>query len=432
MTADLADVTESRDKLPRGSGLAWPPLAEDLKRLYLEQKLSAAKIAKVYGLNYASEKTAESTILHHLKKNGIRRRDAAAHVRKVTDSMVDDWILRYQKGESLKQIAGREVGPVTVFNHLRKRGLKLRDKVEAQISAVKKFQKHSFDGGAFEKGYFLGLARGDLNVKRHGRAVRIRTSSTHPAMIDLVTSILAPYGPVRVRPRLSRLVGYEWSVEAELDFSFKFLLDEAGKVPGENCELEFVRGYLAVLFDAEGSVWLRGDRTFEPRMSFTNKDFQLLSWVQNRLSEFGFHSHLGKPNIEGVRQLQSWRVKEVGLVSKLLRIKHPEKKAKFRLLLSSLSIPERRRRWQSLLEQIEGDRRDFIQLAQAILRERAETASHSQDRPITKMLNNSSRSVVNQHISDRPPQANNSIPSTRAGCPRCAPPSEGAGSPSCS
>ena len=89
--------------------LAWPPLAEDLKRLYLEQKLSASKIATAYGLKYASAKTAESTILYHLKKNGISRRDPAAHIRKVTETMVDEWIVRYQKGESLKQIAGDAV-----------------------------------------------------------------------------------------------------------------------------------------------------------------------------------------------------------------------------------------------------------------------------------------------------------------------------------
>src|ERR1700732_2636923 len=92
--------------------LAWPPLQEDMRRLYLEQGLSASKIARIYGRKYASAKTAESTILYHLKRNGIARRDAAAHVRKVTASMSDEWVARYQKGESLKQIAGDLVNPV--------------------------------------------------------------------------------------------------------------------------------------------------------------------------------------------------------------------------------------------------------------------------------------------------------------------------------
>jgi hypothetical protein len=65
-----------------------------------------------------ARRTAESTVLHHLKRNGITRRDPAAHTRKVTETMVDEWVVTYQKGESLKQIARDVVDPVTVFNHL--------------------------------------------------------------------------------------------------------------------------------------------------------------------------------------------------------------------------------------------------------------------------------------------------------------------------
>ncbi len=66
----------------RRPGLVWPPRKEDLERLYLGERLSASRIARAYGLRYASAKTAESTMLYHLKRNGIPRRDAAAHVRK--------------------------------------------------------------------------------------------------------------------------------------------------------------------------------------------------------------------------------------------------------------------------------------------------------------------------------------------------------------
>jgi hypothetical protein len=159
---------------------AWPPQAEDLRRLYLERKLSASKIATVYGLKYASAKTAESTILYHLKKNGIARRDPADHVRKVTDSMVDEWVRRYQSGESLKQIAGDLVDPVTVFVHLHKRGLQLSDKVEAQIEAVQKHRLSPFRGDMNEKAYLVGLTVGDLYTQRHGRAVRVRLSTNPP------------------------------------------------------------------------------------------------------------------------------------------------------------------------------------------------------------------------------------------------------------
>ncbi|MDA4128565.1 MAG: hypothetical protein OK422_03805 [Thaumarchaeota archaeon] len=48
---------------PTAKEIIWPPTKGDLEELYVRQRLSAAKIAKVYGLNYKSEKTPESTVL---------------------------------------------------------------------------------------------------------------------------------------------------------------------------------------------------------------------------------------------------------------------------------------------------------------------------------------------------------------------------------
>ena len=90
-----------------GPGLEWPPTVEDLRRMYLDERLSAGKIAARYGLKYASPKTAESTILYHLKRNGIPRRDKTEHIRRVTEEMVDEWVKRYEVGESLKGDCGR-------------------------------------------------------------------------------------------------------------------------------------------------------------------------------------------------------------------------------------------------------------------------------------------------------------------------------------
>jgi hypothetical protein len=200
--------------------------------------------------------------------------------------MVDDWIVRYQKGESLKQIAGTSVDPVTVFNHLHKRGLSLRDKVEAQIKAVTRFQKTPFDGSEEDRAYLLGLTRGDLNVAPHGRAIRVKTSSTHPAMIDLVRSLFTPYGPVRIYPHHSRLVGYEWTIETELDQTFRFLLDEKLRAPGTDQSGAVCLAYLAGLFDAEGSLSIAG--TFTPQLSIANADEDMLHWVECFLEKMGF------------------------------------------------------------------------------------------------------------------------------------------------
>jgi hypothetical protein len=221
----------------------------DLRLLYVDQHLSAAKIARAYHLEYANPKTGESTILHWLKKFEITRRDRAEHIRKVTKEMVTEWIRRYQNGESLKQIAGDRVDPVSVFNHLHKRGIKLRDKVEAQIKAVTKHKKRPFSGDLCEKAYLIGLARGDLYVTRHGRAIRVKTGTTHPAMAELFISLFGKYGPVYLYPRKDKLAGFEWSLDSDLDSSFDFLVDIPKDIPRWIVNRKaFLRNYLAGFF----------------------------------------------------------------------------------------------------------------------------------------------------------------------------------------
>jgi hypothetical protein len=252
--------------------------------------------------------------------------------------------------------------------------LHLRDKVEAQITAVTKFQKTPFDGSEEDRAYLLGLARGDLNVARHGRAIRVKTSSTHPAMIDLVAWLFAPHGPVRTYPRNSKLVGYEWTIETEVDHTFGFLLDEKLSTPRIGLSMALCLAYLAGLFDAEGSLWLRDSGRFEPRMSFTNTDLGLLIWVRDTLEKMGFHPHLGLPNADGVRQIQIWRVEEVLKLTRILPVRHPEKKAKARLVTEGLTRPDLAARWDALIAEIKADRIEFIALAECILRERGGTA----------------------------------------------------------
>lgn len=232
--------------------------------------------------------------------------------------------------------------------------------METQIKAVTRFRKFPFDGTERDRAYLLGFARGDLNVKRHGRAIRVKTSSTHPAMIDLVTSLLAPYGPLRVYPRFSKLVGYEWSVEGELDLTFDFLLLHRLSPPGSNEEKGVLLSYLAGLFDAEGSVWLWKGRTFAPRMSFTNKDLSMLDWVRTLLHGLGFHCVQSGPDAKGVYKLNLWRVEEIVKLLKDFPIRHPEKKAKARILLVSRAQRFRcKSLWHELVTELENDRLRF-------------------------------------------------------------------------
>ncbi len=355
-------------------GLTWPPKKEDLERLYLVEKLSASKIAKAYGLNYPSNKTAESTILYHLRKNGIGRRDRAEHIRKVTEEMTSEWVRRYQAGESLRQIAGRLVDSVTVWNHLRKEGTEIRDKVSAQIESATKHSRVSFAGGSDGKAYLRGLTQGDLYVASHGRLIRVKTASTHPAMRDLLKSCFGGYGPLYTSPKRSRLTGFEWAFTFDLDRSFDFLLDH-NVLSSDLAPASFAH-YVAGLFDAEGSITRNSTGWYE--LSITNSDKELLLRVFSGLEELGIYSRLvrhGATELSpggDVWQLRVWRRSDVKLTLEMLPIRHPEKVAKKEIVLAQYLASEAERAgdfeaaWDSLLEGIRAERNAYVKEAERI------------------------------------------------------------------
>jgi hypothetical protein len=355
----------------------WPPTKEDLERLYVEHRLSAARIARIYGLEYASPKTAESTILHHLKRNGIERRDRAEHIRKVTEGMVDEWAKRYQAGESLKKIAGTDSSPVTVFYHLTKRGIRLRDKVAAQIQAVTKHEKRPFAGTESDKWYLIGFALGDLDIVRHGRAIRARTATTHPAMADLFRSLFGRHGFVHFYPRKDKWTGFEWSLEVDLDNSFEFLYFAKKSLVWMADKHENFLSFLAGFIDAEGTIYFH-HKTYgtSPEIQITNTNAQILDAIREELDGLGYHPHthssLQDPTRLGyVRegwklQLSLFRQGEVLRILTALSLRHGEKREKALLalrFLKSTSADAREEiqiQWNTLTARITEEREMFV------------------------------------------------------------------------
>jgi LAGLIDADG-like domain len=368
-------------RIETAANLTWPPTKEDLERLYVDEHLSAMKISKQYGLVYPNPKSGETLILYHLKRHGVSRRDAAEHIRKVTEETVDEWVKRYEAGESLKQIAGEEVNPVTVFNHLRKRGLQLRDKVEAQIKAVTKHPRREFSGDQPDMAYMLGFARGDLWVTTHGRAVRVRGGSTHPAFIELFHELFAGYGKVYLYPKKAKLTDHEWSMDVDLDHSFRFLLErDMSTFEGIMTDTRLFMNYLAGFFDAEGSIFYHrkgNGGAFE--LSISNNDLVLLERIKAHLVLTGYSPTISKVAqtqssrvIQGqpyIWQLRIWRHDEVSAILRNMPLRHSEKTAKRAIALDLPAWPSGEARsqvlirWSALLEKIENEVKDSINQA---------------------------------------------------------------------
>jgi hypothetical protein len=90
--------------------VVWPPTKEDLQRLYVDEKLSAAKIAKVYGLKTGNPRSASFLVTYHLKKHGIERRDRVEELRKETEAAAAAWRAKYPKKECGEQSRPAEEG----------------------------------------------------------------------------------------------------------------------------------------------------------------------------------------------------------------------------------------------------------------------------------------------------------------------------------
>jgi hypothetical protein len=370
---------------PPKQALPWPPKKEDLEKLYLVEKLSAAKIAKVYGLKHKNPKVAESTVLYQLKRNGIPRRDKAELARKVTVAMEVEWIRRYQAGESLKTIAGETVDPVTVWNHLKARGLVLRDKIEAQINAVTKYERKPFGGDKVEKAYMMGLRYGDLHVVGHGRAIRVRVSTTHPAMAELFESVFAPYAYVHRYPRKAELTGYEWSLECDLDKSFDFLVEKLSGTDVNSLAPDEFKAFLAGFFDAEGSLFLHEKFAGKtPEIAIRNTDAALLRIIEQKIRDMRIGSNLAcgeqdpgrfGGNTRGeIWTLSIWRFVSVRLLLEHLPLRHQEKVEKSRIAMrfdappSSPRNADLEQEWERLTRGIEESRNEFIRKAEAALK----------------------------------------------------------------
>jgi hypothetical protein len=231
---------------------------------------------------------------------------------------------------------------------LHKRGFRLRDKVEAQIERVRIHQKRSFLGELLELAYLSGFAVGDLGISRHGRAVRAKLSTTHPAMAVLFRTLFSASGPIYEYPRLNKIVGHQWAFDCDLDSSFEFLLgakrNPMGMVQDEKMFLSFLAGF----FDAEGSLYFhKKGKTGAFELSITNTNLELLQEIAARLTQVGFHSVLRKVRVDRDAAIESgmtnpsefmwritiWRHKDVNRILRTLALRHPEKIVKAKIAL---------------------------------------------------------------------------------------------------
>ena len=271
---------------------------------------------------------------------------------KITKKLLENLYLT-KKMSSLK--IAKKLGSInarTIRKKLKKFGIKTRSLSEALTIKFKKPFLHNLE----EKAYFLGLRAGDFHAKWARKSVRIQTTTTHLAQIDLLKNSFKNYGETRVYLIKNKTRENEWFIYADLDSSFSFLILKPKEIPSwalknKKCFFQFLAAYM----DCEGSWKTQKSHQKHTRFIFKIRtgDSKILKQMKGAMEVLNYHPCLYLDRKKGAEtnygtynqnmfDLSINRREEIiSLAKKLLTLsKHSEKIRKMNFILQN-----RRKKW---------------------------------------------------------------------------------------
>ncbi|MCX6706665.1 MAG: hypothetical protein NT001_00815 [Candidatus Woesearchaeota archaeon] len=176
----------------------------------------------------------------------------------------------------------------TIRKKMEKYGIKRKTVSEALTRKLKK----PFLGNLTEKAYLLGLRAGDFHAKKVRKCIRIQTSTTHLAQIDLLRNSFKEYSQIctyRFRPKEKERKD-EWFIYVDLHHSFDFLLEKPMNIPKWIIEdnASFLN-FLAAYVDCEGNWHLSKSHDKHLRFTFRlrTSDKEILENIKSKFEYFG-------------------------------------------------------------------------------------------------------------------------------------------------
>ena len=263
---------------------------EALEKLYLTKKLSIYKIAKIYNC-------ASSAIYYKLKEYKIKTRP----LKKV---YIDKKTLEYlylQQRQSISQIAKTyNCSSSVILSKIQKYNIKSRNLSEAMT----KYAKKDFLGNAQEKAYIIGFRLGDLNVRqRSDSLISIKTGTTKIEQVELIREVFSNYGHFYVKS-----VKDIFYVECSLNKSFSFLIPKNDKI--ENWIMNSNHNFFAFLAgytDAEGNIGVYDNRA---RYRVGTYDKNILKQIYSKLNKLEIRTTLNLESKKGTNNQNQdfWRI----------------------------------------------------------------------------------------------------------------------------
>lgn len=322
-----------------------------LEELYWKERLSLNQIAQKFGV-------AKGTIKYTMEKFKIPLRSISESIEKFVipkETLVN---LYLKEKMTTAQIAEKlNVSRTTIENKLREYCIPIRSRSERMT----KFPKKSFSGDLQEKAYMMSLRSGDINAYKHSSCIRIQTSSTHPAQIQMVRDTFEKYSHIGICFHSTRF-GESRTVYSDLNESFNFLVEKTHEIPGwimnnKKYFLSFLAGYM----DCEGNWEIAKSNENDVRFMFRIRTYDktILEQIKIQLEELGFATSFYldkkkgdnstisgnlKNNFYGVRIYSKLDI--IRIVNSLLPLsRHSEKIRKMKFILENKD-----RKWNEIKE----------------------------------------------------------------------------------
>lgn len=253
-------LQEFKIPLLRKKGIEIPEA--DLRDFYLNQKRSAKQIAKHYGY---SVKVIQSRL--HSFGIPMRTISEARRVGRVEIPEDDLRELYLQQKVSTVQIAERYgSNPATVARQISAFGIPLRTLSEAKLVQFKIEEEFKdFGGDLLEKAYLIGFRTGDLHVVKRAKGngvIRVACGTSRIEQVELIKNLFAPYGHINVTEQ--QQLGHRlYQVNCSLNKSFSFLLERCHQVPNWILESDdYFSSFFAGYVDAEGTFSVRKQKNY--------------------------------------------------------------------------------------------------------------------------------------------------------------------------
>ncbi len=328
-------------------------LKDDLRRLYLHEKLSSSQIAKIYNCT-------SCCIRDKFRKFKIP-------IRSISEAIMIDKGINISKNELRKLYLQDKLSTLKIAKvhrccdeAIRWRLHEFDIPVRSKFEANRIYPVYDFDGTLEEKSYLIGFRIGDLWVgliRENSQTIIVRCSSTKREQMDLIKSLFCSYGHIRINKRDKRGA---FKIRCHLNMSFDFLLDKKDNIPrwiydNDKYFMAFLAGYI----DAEGYMGVRKDNS--AGLQIASYDKNILHQIYKKLNNLNIKCL--KPRISrkkgynkdnfGVRNNDRWCIgvyRKSSLLSLLnsmaLCLKHPRTIKAMRLIINNIN--ERNKKFGNL------------------------------------------------------------------------------------